>query len=80
MNMAEYYAARISPLEPKEFSAWFEMFYGQAMADPALYDMYLSERRFALLGWLAARLPQEQRIQVFGAFADVLAELSSVSG
>jgi hypothetical protein len=54
-----YYEWRIRPLETPEFCRWFETWYGrESLFDglPTSSDLYLQERNFALVGWLAGRL------------------------
>ena len=56
-DMEQYYNRYIRPLESDEFIDWFDAWYsnGTEFERGELYDMYLNERRFALIGWLAAR-------------------------
>lgn len=63
IDMVKFYEERIRPLETEEFVKWFEDWYG----DDALHKKYgalpayLSERRFALIGWIASRMPENDR-------------------
>ena len=62
-NMEQYYNQHIRPLESDEFIDWFDAWYsdGTQYTRGELYDTYLSERRFALIGWLAARTEADSR-------------------
>lgn len=50
----KFYNERIRPLETKEFNQWWEAWYGPESDMPeGLIVEYLSEKRFALMGWRA---------------------------
>ena len=56
--MKSYYELRLRPLETTEFVEWFERWNGKEEEySGVLQNEYLSERRFALIGWLAAKTP-----------------------
>lgn len=59
-EMEQFYEVRLRHLETPEFVQWFEEWDGGKESDfedasPDLRDRYLSERRFALIGFLAGR-------------------------
>lgn len=69
-RMQDWYEKEMRPLETEEFVVWFEGWYGDETSYGDLLgsdykeeylDDYLSERRFALVGWLARELPKEVR-------------------
>jgi len=56
----DFYEKRIRPLETQEFIEWWETWYApesQFVGKGDLYNAYLSERRFALIAWLARAHP-----------------------
>lgn len=61
MEIRTYYMQHLQHLETPEFVAWFESWHGDDSAygpEPSdLLDLYWSERRFALMGFHAALLP-----------------------
>lgn len=61
MDIKTYYMQKLAHLESPEFVTWFESWYGlefDYVGGPSeILDLYWSERRFALLGWHAALLP-----------------------
>ena len=62
-EMEEYYDKHIKPLETPEFIEWFNGWFfnwprvlsHETMMASDIKDVYLSERRFCLIGWLAGR-------------------------
>lgn len=61
MEMRDYYMRCLKHLETPEFVRWFEGWNGDESAFPPegdpLLDLYWSERRYALMGWHAALMP-----------------------
>lgn len=63
VDLKKYYEMVVRPNETSEFKEWFDLWYGgeaQFIGNP-LHELYLSERRFALAGWLAALSDEETR-------------------
>ncbi len=66
-ELETYYAVHLVKLETPDFVAWFDGWYWnfpkakdrQAEID-ALGDFYWNERRFALIGWHAAKMPPSE--------------------
>jgi hypothetical protein len=70
MNFLQFYEERIRPLETKEFNGWWETWYGQEFILPeSMRVEYLSEKRWALVGWLARVHPD---IRNKGEFMQIL--------
>lgn len=60
--MQEFYELKCRPLETENFRQWFEVWYGPESDWPKeTKGEYLSERRFALYGWIAANVPNSIR-------------------
>lgn len=54
--MKQYYDQVLRDAEPEGFAQWFDHWYGKEkdFGNSDLVNEYLSERRFALVGWIAA--------------------------
>jgi len=62
-DFIRFYDERIRPLETKEFCDWWENWYGTdtEFKKTDLYHEFLSEKRWALLGWVARTEEPEVR-------------------
>lgn len=71
------HAAMWEWIKTQEFVAWFESWYG-GDADfehgSELHDRYLSERKFAAMGWLAGRM-EAAHVMTRDQFLDAVAAL-----
>lgn len=66
-ELEAYYAAHLVKLETPDFVAWFDGWYwvpasrmGKQEEIKILGDFYWNERRLALIGWHAAKMPPSE--------------------
>jgi hypothetical protein len=65
LSNKEIYEKRTRHLETPEFVQWFETWYAKEedyANNLSLRDAYLTERNFALVGWLAAKTPDAHKM------------------